>query len=103
MIPKDQRDRFELLNDLAVKTWGKNPQLNMVIEECGELIVAISHKKRRRAVWSKILEEYVDVLIMLKQLEFIMLDNLTMNTIHKMFRAKLRSMEMKLDLARKQN
>lgn len=98
MIPEELKERFNELNRLAVVVWGEKAQLDMVIEECGELIVALSHKRRRRVSWSKVVEEAVDVTIMLGQLEHILMTPISQDEINKMFRLKLRRMEMKLDL-----
>ncbi|MFC1696897.1 hypothetical protein ACFL1H_01065 [Nanoarchaeota archaeon] len=64
----------EELFSKAIKEWGVHPQLDMCIEEMAELIKEINKWKRN---WSEhqgnvphsIIEEYVDVKIMLKQLE----------------------------------
>lgn len=53
----------------AVEAWGFGPQVDMMIEECGELIVALSHWKRGRA--HNIPEELADVEIMLDQMRYI--------------------------------
>lgn len=53
----------------AIKTFGAFEQERVAIEECGELIVAISHKHRGRP--HNIAEEIADVEIMLEQLKLI--------------------------------
>ncbi len=53
----------------AIETFGDVHQENMVIEECSELIQAISHKHRGRE--HNIPEEIADVEIMLEQLKII--------------------------------
>ena len=50
----------------AFHKWGANDQLNMVIEECAELIHAIS--KYRRGKPNSLLDEMADVEIMLEQM-----------------------------------
>lgn len=54
----------------AVEKWGKEAQLNMLVEECGELIVAIEHWKRGRGN-CELMGEWADVEIMLSQLPYI--------------------------------
>lgn len=57
----------------ALKEWGSDTQLDMVIEECAELINAIQKWRRHRVDSINVLEEGVDVEIMVDQLK-IMLD-----------------------------
>jgi NTP pyrophosphatase (non-canonical NTP hydrolase) len=59
---------FEILIT-AIKTFGEKAQEEMAIEECSELIQAISHKHRGRE--HNIAEEIADVEIMLEQLKII--------------------------------
>ena len=58
------------LMKLAIKKWGKDSQLDMVVEECAELIKAIQ-KWRRNNDEMPIIEEAVDVELMLEQLKII--------------------------------
>ena len=53
----------------AIKTFGEKHQERVAIEECAELITAISHKHRGRE--HNIAEEIADVEIMLEQLKII--------------------------------
>lgn len=53
----------------AIKTFGERKQEEMAVEECSELITAISHKHRGRE--HNIVEEIADVEIMLEQLKII--------------------------------
>lgn len=53
----------------AIKTFGEKHQEKMAVEECSELITAISHKHRGRE--HNIVEEIADVEIMLEQLKII--------------------------------
>lgn len=66
------RQREDLLQQ-AISIFGESKQFGMAIEECGELIVAVSHYQRlrpgRRAV---LLGEIADVRIMMAQLELIL-------------------------------
>lgn len=64
------RRPFELrVLEAAIKKYGAARQERMVIEECAELISAISHKHRGRP--HNIPEEIADVQIMLEQLMMI--------------------------------
>ena len=65
------KEQNEVLKD-AIATFGQNDQLDMVKEECAELIVEVCKFKRRRT--SNLTEEVADVFIMIKQLE-LMVDN----------------------------
>lgn len=53
----------------AINTFGEEKQENVAIEECAELIQAISHKHRGRN--HNIPEEIADVEVMLEQLKII--------------------------------
>lgn len=55
----------------AVYRYGVTQQLDMTIEECGELITALSHHKRGRASKKEVVTEIADVQIMLDQLKLI--------------------------------
>jgi len=66
--------RMDLL-DKAIKTWGIDAQLDMLIEECGELIVAIQHLKRKRVGWDAVAEEIIDVEIMSGQIKLFINNN----------------------------
>lgn len=57
----------------ALKEWGSEAQLDMVIEECAELINSIQKWRRRRLSSEAVLEEGVDVELMIEQLK-LMLD-----------------------------
>lgn len=57
----------------AVKKWGIEAQLDMLVEECGELIVAIQKCRRGRGA-TNLLEESADVQIMLNQVPFMFPD-----------------------------
>lgn len=54
---------------LAIQTFGEKYQDGVAIEECSELIQAISHKHRRRK--HNIAEEIADVEIVLEELKII--------------------------------
>ncbi len=57
----------------ALQEWGTESQLNMIIEECSELINAIQKWRRRRVDSKAVLEEGVDVELCIEQLK-LMLD-----------------------------
>lgn len=59
-------------NDLfnqAIEKWGEESQLDMVIEECAELINAIQKRRRGRGGTLEVIEEGVDVELCLEQLK----------------------------------
>ena len=60
--------KLEILT-AAIRTFGEKAQEDVAIEECSELIQAISHKHRGRE--HNIAEEIADVEIMLEQLKII--------------------------------
>jgi hypothetical protein len=59
------------LYHLALNQWGVSSQLDMVVEECAELIKAIQKVRRNREDWLPIVEEAVDVGLMIEQLKVI--------------------------------
>lgn len=60
-------ERMEILERVA-KHYGFTPQLDMMMEECGEMIVAISLYKRQRVSTEELIEEFADIWIVLKQM-----------------------------------
>jgi hypothetical protein len=65
-------DKLDDLCNQAVKKWGVFSQLDMVVEECAELIKAVQKYKRKPSDETKrnIHEECADVLLMINQIEF---------------------------------
>ena len=65
---------YQKVWEQALTRWGRNPQINMVIEECSELIKAIMKYKREKTqeTLESIIEEAADVQIMLFQLAYIL-------------------------------
>ena len=61
-------DEEQIYKD-ALNKWGVDAQCMIAIEECGELITALSHKYRGRNV--NLIEEIADVKIMIEQLSII--------------------------------
>lgn len=67
MIPEDYRKKvLEIIGKYGIKD-----QLNMLTEECGELIVAINHFRRNRIEYEKLVSELVDVKILVDQFLFL--------------------------------
>lgn len=60
-------ERMEIVERVA-KYYGFAPQLDMMVEECGEMIVAINHYKRQRVSTERLIEEFADIWIVLKQM-----------------------------------
>ena len=52
----------------ALRLWGIQAQIGMMMEEMGELIVALNRYDRGRIAASDVLEELVDVSIMIDQM-----------------------------------
>jgi NTP pyrophosphatase (non-canonical NTP hydrolase) len=55
----------------ALEKYGHDAQLDMVIEECSELILAIQRYRRKRCEAIDIQEEIADVEIMLSQMRIL--------------------------------
>jgi NTP pyrophosphatase (non-canonical NTP hydrolase) len=51
----------EELDNIAILTWGVNSQLDMVVEECAELILAVQKSRRKDNRNHSIPEELADV------------------------------------------
>ena len=66
-----EKNKYNKLLKECLKTWGNQSQMDMLIEEMAELTVELQHIKRNRGNWEKVMKEYVDVYITLKQLKFI--------------------------------
>lgn len=62
-------DETKAVLNAAIIHWGKELQMDMVIEECAELIHVISAFRRGRATTDQMLDELADVLIMADQLK----------------------------------
>ena len=52
----------------AIETWGQMPQINMVNEECGELITSLARYLRGRDTADDVITEVADVAIMMEQM-----------------------------------
>ena len=66
-IPRLNENQCSVLIQ-ASNLWGKEFQKDMAIEECSELILAISHWRRERITTKDLLEEVADVFIVMTQL-----------------------------------
>ncbi len=55
----------------ALALWGRELQLDMVVEECGELIAALGRYNRGRTDCNPVAEEIADVLITVEQARLI--------------------------------
>ena len=68
-----KKKQVDILNS-AIKTFGTEKQLEMVVEECAELILAIQKYKRspsESTLETMLLQETADVEIMIKQIRLI--------------------------------
>ncbi len=63
---------IEELQNKALETWGTDSPLNLVIEDCAELIDAIQKWRRFRVNKAAVIEEGVDVELTLGQLKMIL-------------------------------
>jgi len=77
----------------ARTVWGSRLQIDMAIEECAELIVALQHAKRSRP--ADIEDEIADVMIMCEQLSLIF-DTTTVSSSRQ---RKLARLEERVSLA----
>lgn len=59
----------------AIKVYGRDKQIEMAIEEMGELLVAINQQRRGRVSVEAVQEEIADVKIMVEQLAIIYGEN----------------------------
>lgn len=62
----DDRDTFRE----AIETWGLPAQIDMAVEECGEVVVALQHLQRERTDRREVIEELADLRIMYEQLRW---------------------------------
>ena len=64
-----QDKRIDRVAARAIACWGADAQMEIVVEELAETIVAISHFRRGRVPSEEVASEIADVYIMLAQLE----------------------------------
>lgn len=63
----ERADSDEVFEE-ALRLWGEDVQRDMVVEECGEAIIANQHRKRGRVTREEMIEEFVDVHILMEQM-----------------------------------
>ena len=81
-------ERMKIVERVA-KHYGFTPQLDMMIEECGEMIVAISKYKRKRVSTERLIEEFANIWIVLKQMGIFLDESSIANVIdYKLRRAE---------------
>lgn len=86
-------DRLSATGRRVIEYRGVDYQLGMVAEECGELIVAVSHYRRRReGAAESLTEEGADALITIMQLRL-----LAPEKFDAAVAAKLRRLECRLE------
>ena len=86
-------DWAETLYEEALSLWGKDAQIDMIVEECAELILAIQ-KFRRSGDASGVIEELADVQIMLEQANLIF----SRKSISKTYKDKLLRLASRIEL-----
>ena len=67
----EKEKRIELYQK-ALSKWGEEAQINMVYEEVGELLTALSRFKRGRASHYDVMTELADVSVMVEQMATLM-------------------------------
>ena len=67
----EKQERLELYKE-AIGKWGEDAQINMLNEECGELITAVAQFKRGRTSHHDVMTELADVFIMVEQIASMM-------------------------------
>lgn len=77
----------------AIEVYGIHAQINMALEEMGELIVALQHRLRGRVSDGPVCEEIADVLIMMEQLSIIF----GQKTVRNYYEAKIQRLEQRLN------
>ena len=55
----------------AIEKWGVRLQVDQLIEECAEVIEAVSHYRRGKCSIDEVREELADLQIMLRQMRLI--------------------------------
>ena len=63
-------EQEELLR-LAIEKWGKEAQIRMAVEECGELLSALMKLYRSRVTEEDVIDEVADNILMNEQLAMI--------------------------------
>ena len=63
----EKEKRIETYKE-AISKWGEDAQINMLYEECGELLTAVARFRRGRMNHQDVMTELADVSIMVEQL-----------------------------------
>lgn len=71
----NSEERWKLYES-AVREWGEGAQIDMVGEECSELVTEIFHYWRGRSDETDLAEEAADVEVMLEQLRVVLGDEM---------------------------
>lgn len=78
--------------DLMIKTWGADDQLNVAMEECAELIQAISKARRygadKETIYYNLAEEIGDVTIILEHVKKIF--NVSQEDVNRCIHVKIK-------------
>lgn len=75
----------------AIETWGIESQIVLAMEECAELIVALSHDWRGRC--ADVLQEIADVQILLDELKIIF----GKENVEQLINQKMKRLKQRLD------
>lgn len=86
---------MNLVLEKAIEKYGKNKQLDMVIEEMSELTKEICKQKRGKDNREEIIEEIADVRIMLEQLE--MMFNIKATVIYTKVSEKIERLRKRME------
>jgi len=96
----------------AIMTWGENLQLELIVEECAELIRAIQKYKRKLATGGLYLEaredmaeEVADVSLMIEQMKLMRLNDAAhpfKDDINRWMEYKLARLEERLEIAKRE-
>ena len=66
-----KEDRIKIYKE-AIAKWGEEAQVNMLNEECGELITAVAQFRRGRTSHHDVMTELADASIMIEQIATMM-------------------------------
>jgi hypothetical protein len=91
---------FEEAIEIVIKEKGIDSQYIALSEEAGELLVASSHRRRKRIPREKLIEEMVDVQMMID--EFKVIEKVTPEEFDKMFKKKLKKFYSQVSKFKKQ-
>jgi len=82
MFSKEERSMVYIE---AIKKWGEDSQINVAIEEMGELIKCLAkrHRKHNGSTTKEIQNEIADVIVMMESLSQIFGEDNITNTVYK--------------------